>query len=206
MVRGLFESRFQRYEVGRFLVKTLRAPEARYTLNADEYGWVSIDVIMPLVLEEFRYATREHLAEVVEKDAQRRLDIREDAIRVKAGHQYDVKIPSEPVQPPPVLYHGTCEEAVEGILDGEIRKMGKAYVHVTDTIRRARHIGGRKTEKPVILLIDAESAVKSGVRFWRSGQRSPDGEIFLADEIPGRFVRRVTPQEVDGAMEGRKPR
>jgi putative RNA 2'-phosphotransferase len=161
---------------------------------------------MPEIMKQFPFVTPEHIDEVVAKDAQQRLMVKKGKIRVKAGHLYPVVIPTAPISPPAFLYHGTCEEAADKILSDGIRKMGKATVHVTNTIVRAKHIGSRKTPHPVILVIDASRACAEGVRFWRSGQKSPDGEIFLSDEIPAKFVRRASEDEIATATKSKKPK
>jgi putative RNA 2'-phosphotransferase len=132
--------------------------------------------------------TVEHVKEISEKDPQHRFEIVGNRIRARAGHRFHVEVPQKPILPPSRLYHGTCDDAIPGIKAKGILRMGKSYVHLSDTTERAHRIGLRKSKNPVILEIRAADAAAGGVRFWRSGQISSDGEIFLSDEIPPSFI------------------
>ena len=187
-----FASKKERYEVGKHLVLILRELAHSLALDVDEYGWVSIEAVLKEMKVLYPWIDSTHITEVVEKDAQKRFEISGNRIRAKAGHRYDVSVPSPPIEPPEFLYHGTTYEASKQISVSGIKRMGKAYVHLTTTVERARRIGRRKTEQPVILRIDARRAFEDGVRFWRSGQASPDGEIILSDEIPPVYVAEIS--------------
>jgi putative RNA 2'-phosphotransferase len=124
-------------------------------------------------------------------DAQHRFEILNGRIRAKTGHRYPVKIPFLPSIPPDLLFHGTSVESLNKIRQQGILRMGKAFVHLSTTRERAFRVGLRKTNEPQIILIKARKAYEAGIRFWRSGQVSPDGEIFLSDEIPPRFIEET---------------
>jgi putative RNA 2'-phosphotransferase len=184
----LFSSKDQRYEVARYVASALRSPEARELLGADRYGSVGLEVLLGFLCRRYSFLTAGHLFEIAEKDAQRRFDLSEGRIRARTGHRFDVDLPMSPEQPPEILYHGTSEDASRRILAEGVRKIGKSHVHLSDTIERARRVGERKQKPPVIMKVRALEAHRKGIRFWRSGQRSTDGEIFLSDEIPADFV------------------
>jgi len=162
-------------------------------LLVDEYGYAAIDAVVYAMQQQGFDMGVAHLIEVVDKDPQRRFELFRGKIRAKAGHKYPVEPVSEAIAPPEFLYHGTSAEAAEGILATGIRRMSKAYVHLASTVERARIIGLRKSKSPVVLCIRAQEAHAAGIRFWESGQVSPDGEIILSDEIPASFVQRIEP-------------
>lgn len=183
-----FKNKAERYKVGRRVSELLRVDTEARGLNPDCYGFVDMDMLMDHLRPAIPYICREHLLEIVQKDAQNRFEIDEDRIRTRAGHRYLVEIPHDPIKPPELLFHGTCREAAAKIIQNGLLKMGKAYVHLAGTVERAMRVGHRKSAQPALLVISASKAWLDGVRFWRSGQVSPDGEIYLSDEIPPEFI------------------
>lgn len=190
-MKTIFDSKQERYEVARHLVLILRELAPSLGLDVDKYGWVAVKTILMEMKARFPQIEFAHIKEIVDKDAQKRFEISGERIRAKAGHKYDVLVPSPPVEPPELLYHGTSSDAARLILKSGILLMGKAYVHLSTTIERASRIGLRKTTHPVILKVEARRAFEAGLKFWRSGQISPDGEIFLSEEIPADFVSEI---------------
>ena len=183
-----FSSKDQRHLAGRLVASLLRQADAKDSLKADEYGFVDIQLLCQKATARNLTLTPNHVKEIVDKDPQIRFTIARDRIRANSGHRYNVRMLTTPETPPEVLYHGTSPQAAESIMHEGIRKMGKAYVHLADTVERAHRIGLRKCENPTILTIRAQEAHTSGISFWRSGQKSSDGEIFLSDEIPAKFI------------------
>lgn len=190
-MKTIFVNKEERYEMARHLALILRELAPSLGLNVDKYGWVSVRAVLVEMKARFPQIEFAHIKEISDKDAQKRFEISGERIRAKAGHKYDVLVPSSPVEPPELLYHGTSPDAARLILESGILRMGKAYVHLATTIERARRIGLRKIAHPVILKVDARRAFKAGAKFWRSGQISPDGEIFLSEEIPSDFVSEI---------------
>lgn len=190
-MKTLFVSKKERYQAARHLALILRELAPSLGLDVDKYGWVPVEAVLTVMKAQFPRIELSHVKEIADKDAQRRFEISGKKIRARTGHKYNVLVPSPPVEPPKALYHGTSPNAATLILESEILRMGKAYVHLATTIERAKRIGLRKTAHPVILKVDARKAFEAGVRFWRSGQISPDGEIFLAEEIPSEFVSEI---------------
>jgi putative RNA 2'-phosphotransferase len=187
-----FRCREERYEVARYLVSILREFAIPLGLPVDSFGYVDVDLILSNLRNRFPSVDKEHIKEIVEKDAQNRFELRSDCIRARTGHRFPVSVPSEPIQPPEFLFHGTSPEAATKILESGISRMGKAHVHLSTTCERAKRIGYRKTAHPVILRVKAKEAYERGIHFWRSGQRAPDGEVFLSDDIPAVFVTILT--------------
>ena len=183
-MKTVFSSKKERYEVARYLALILREFTPSLRLDVDEYGGVAMATALREMKVQFPQTELTHIREIVEKDAQKRFEISEDRIRARTGHKYDVLIPSAPIRPPELLYHGTSSDATRLILESGILRMGKAYVHLATTVERARIIGLRKTAHPVILKVSAWRAFEAGVKFWISGQISPDGVtihlVFLA--------------------------
>ena len=193
-----FKGRAGRHEAGRALSELLRVSAQEEGLKPDRHGFVPISHVLAVLRTRFEELTIDHIVEIVQKDAQQRFDLVGDLIRAKAGHRFEVEPIGDPVSPPEELYHGTCREAADRIREEGILKMGKAFVHLASTVQRARRIGVRKTKEPVILIIAASRASRAGVRFWQSGQVSPDGAIYLSDEVPAAYVSELRDSSDNG--------
>ena len=181
---SLFNSKQERYTLGKYVANILREIGPNLGLVLDKYGWANLDDLIQLIRKHYTNIDKEYIKEIVDKDAQKRFQLEGNHIRAKTGHKYNVEMPTNPIKPPDILYHGTSKITVNKIFQQGILKMGKSYVHLSSTIDRAYHVGLRKSQKPIVLSIEATKAYNQGVRFWRSGQISPDGEIYLSDEIP----------------------
>lgn len=115
----------------------------------------------------------------------KRFEIREDKIRALYGHSGDVKIVKTQSAPPKYLYHGTSPRNAEQILQDGLQAMERQYVHLSADRRTAWHVGKRKTDTPVILMIEALEANKNGVKFYYGNDT-----VWLADSIPANYIRR----------------
>jgi putative RNA 2'-phosphotransferase len=189
-VISCFKNKQERYTVGRALAHLLRH-DAPIILKIDKYGYASIPEVINAMKNQGFEVESNHIIEIVDKDAQRRFEVSGGKIRAKAGHTYAVEPSSLSIIPPEFLYHGTSPQSAKQILKTGIMRKGKAFVHLASTIERAKRVGLRKSDKPIILRIHAQTAHNSGLRFWKSGQVSSDGEIFLSDEIPSRFIVQI---------------
>lgn len=185
-----FKSSQERHTVGRALAFLLR-DQAPLMLEVDKYGYAPVEAVVYTMQQQGFNVQQEHITEVVNKDPQHRFELFQGKIRAKAGHRYQVEPTSEPMIPPEFLYHGTSAKSAERIVGTGILSMGKAYVHLASTVQRCKIVGLRKSKTPVILRIKSREAHNAGIRFWKSGQVSPDGEIILSDKIPSQFVERI---------------
>lgn len=105
-------------------------------------------------------------------------------IRALYGHSTPERIVRQPMLPPAVLYHGTARRFLRSILASGLKPMGRQYVHLSTDAATARQVGSRHDAKPVILLVDAESAYERGARFYRGNEN-----VWLANEVPALYLR-----------------
>jgi len=185
---SLFPKKRERHEMGRYLSLVLRQLAPDLDLCLDGFGWVDIQKLVSHMATRVPSLSLAHILEIVDRDPQKRFEILGTKIRAKAGHRYPMQLGTEPVRPPAVLYHGTSKTAAQLIFSKGLLRMGKAYVHLASTKERARRVGLRKSQSPIILSIRAGEAHDAEIKFWRSGQVSPDGEIYLSEEIPAEFI------------------
>ena len=67
--------------------------------------------------------------------------------------------------------------------------MGRQVVHLSTDRETAMSVGHRKARAPVLLRVMAAEAHRQGTAFYHGNDR-----VWLADEIPARFIERVKPE------------
>jgi len=121
-------------------------------------------------------------------DGKKRFEVTGERIRALYGHSKVRPIEYPPVEPPPILYHGTHPQALKPIRSQGLQSMKRQYVHLSKTIDRAIKVGSRRTEQVILLKIRASDAYHSGISFY-----NPEPEHFLAKNIPVDFIEFPDP-------------
>jgi putative RNA 2'-phosphotransferase len=163
------------------------APE-QYGLALDEGGWADMESLLTALRsrrESWRTLTRADLERLAEADEKQRLQVADGRIRAVYGHSLTRTIEHKRASPPETLFHGTTERAAERILRDGLSPMGRQYVHLSADVETAWRVGRRRAAHPVVLEISARAAESAGVTFYRG-----ENGIWLADAIPGEYVRR----------------
>ena len=156
----------------------LRHKPEEVNCSCDKYGWV--DVYTLCKNSKF---TLSYLEEIVEQDTRYEFNHDKSSIRAFHGHSVEGVKPYLEVEPSGNIYHGTSTRFLEKIKSsGKIMKMSRNYVHCTYDETLAKSIGCRHG-KPVILVIDAVSAYKDGIKFYDSGDN-----VILSDNLDFRYV------------------
>jgi putative RNA 2'-phosphotransferase len=88
-----------------------------------------------------------------------------------------------PVEPPPLLFHGTPERNVEPILREGLRKGSRHHVHLSPDAETAMRVGARRG-RPRVLEVDAAAMSRDGSVFLRS-----DNGVWLVDAVPPAYLR-----------------
>ena len=182
--RPMDEQRLVR--VSKFLSKHLRHEPERLGLELMPGGWVPVD---QLLSASARYLpiTREELDEVVARNNKHRFsfDPTGTLIRANQGHSIEVDLQLEPVEPPPVLYHGTAQKSLDSIMPEGLRKKSRHHVHLSADMDTARRVGIRHG-RPVVLAVDAAAMRKAGYTFYRS-----ENGVWLVDSVPPQYLSVV---------------
>lgn len=146
-------------------------------------GFVRVEELLQRVMERYPKITEAELRSVIEADPKGRYELRDDRVRARYGHSIpiSVELPSAQVKR---LYHGTTPRAAQRILSEGLKPKGRQKVHLSASVEDALEVGKRRCEKPVVLEVDVEAAVKAGVRVSQAGEN-----IYVADEIPANFVK-----------------
>ena len=87
-----------------------------------------------------------------------------------------------PVEPPPVLYHGTVERFMDAIVREGLTKQSRQHVHLSPD-RDTAVIVGRRRGKPIILRVDAAAVSGAGRAFFLS-----ENGVWLTDAVPPEFL------------------
>lgn len=153
----------------KFLSLHLRHRPEQLGLVLAPGGWVQIDELLPAAARHGMAITAAELAELVARNDKQRFSLDASGTRVRAnqGHSAPVDLELEPTEPPPVLYHGTSERAVEVIERAGLRKMKRHHVHLSPDPETARRVGARHG-RPVIFEVDAAAMLADGHVFFRS--------------------------------------
>lgn len=172
--------------VSKYLAKHLRHQPERLGLQLESGGWVRVDDLLAACAAHRFPVTRDELERVVAENDKRRYSFDELGTRIRAnqGHTVEVDLGLVPVEPPPVLFHGTVERSADKILAEGLRPMSRHHVHLSSDVETARRVGGRRG-RPVVLEIDANAMHAAGHEFYVS-----ENGVWLTDAVPAEFLRR----------------
>jgi putative RNA 2'-phosphotransferase len=172
-----------REKVSRYASYLLRHnPE---NLKMDLEGFVDIDELLTKI--RARYPVEKTLIlDIVEKSERRRFEVRGNRIRALYGHTIAVKVELKEDRNVKSLYHGTTRDAASKILKEGLKPIKRKQVHLSLTAETAKEVGRRRTKNPVVLKIDAETAMRDGLRFYRATDK-----VYVSGPIPLTYIRRV---------------
>jgi putative RNA 2'-phosphotransferase len=172
-----------RNKVSRYVSYLLR--HNPQNLNMDAEGFVNMDELLTKL--GTRYPVEKTLIlDIVEKSERKRFEVRGNRIRALYGHTIPVRVELEENSKVKLLYHGTTSDAASRILDEGLKPMKRKQVHLSPTVEIAKEVGGRRTKNPVVLEVDAEVAMRDGLRFFRATDK-----VYVSGPIPPKYIRTV---------------
>ncbi|HEY3998944.1 MAG TPA: RNA 2'-phosphotransferase [Candidatus Xenobia bacterium] len=169
--------------IGKYLAYVLRHRPDELGLTLDPQGWVDAAQLLERMPDRISMADLER---IVAHDAKERYSLREGRIRANQGHSVAVQaVDLTPVEPPPLLYHGTTAESWQAIQkSGGLRPMARHHVHLSATPEAAQEVAGRhRRQQPVVLEVDAARMTGRGHAFFRSANG-----VWMADTVPLQFL------------------
>jgi putative RNA 2'-phosphotransferase len=183
--------------LGRVMTGILRHFPEKYGLTLDAHGWISLPELVRAMQGHHRgyhWLRVHHLVGIAESDAKGRYAVKDDRIRATYGHtvEVDLDLPTEPI-PSELFFPVTADEAAV-VLEVGLKPTDRRHVHLSRTAEAARAAGAVRTPEPVILGIDATRARADGIVIKLAGKT-----VFLADQIPAGYLRRLTPEETPPA-------
>lgn len=151
-------------------------------LGIDEKGFVKMSRLAEKISKRFP-VDESFIRELVEDADKKRFEIVDDRIRALYGHSVKVRSNLREDQEISVLYHGTAHQSLPRILREGLKPMGRQWVHLSPTRGIAEDVGKRRTQQPAILLIDAASARRAGMKFYRATDK-----VYLCRKIPPAYI------------------
>ncbi|MGQ9625068.1 MAG: RNA 2'-phosphotransferase [Candidatus Bathycorpusculaceae bacterium] len=153
-------------------------------LKIDEDGFVNLKELLERLNKRFQ-VDENLIREIVGKSDKKRFEIVGDKIRALYGHTIPVEIKFDEDKTVKRLFHGTTVEAAFEILRTGLKPMKRRWVHLSPTIQIATEVGLRRTRKPVILEVDAESARSDGkIKFYKATDK-----VYLCSYVPPKYIR-----------------
>lgn len=166
--------------VGRTIAYLLRHKEGFF----DGHGWAAADAVIREIRRTYPAFDREALEEVVRTDRKGRYSFDSSGIYIRAnqGHSIPVDLGLTPKEPPEVLYHGTASRFLSSILASGIHRMGRQYVHLSNTPETGSAVGGRHG-RPAVLTVRTGDMYRDGYRFYLS-----ENHVWLTDDVPPEYI------------------
>lgn len=175
----------QTTRTSKFLSLVLRHQPETAHVTLDSAGWVSVDELLAGCAKARRTMSRADLEHIVATNAKKRFEFSADGTRIRAsqGHSVEVELAYEPMEPPPLLYHGTASRFLDAIREQGLLKMQRHHVHLSAETKRTLEVGARHG-KPVLLTILAAQMHAEGHVFYRS-----TNGVWLVEHVPVTFLR-----------------
>ena len=175
----------QRTRISKFLSKHLRHEPEAIGLTLEVGGWIAVTALLDGCKRAGLPVTRADLDEVVSTNAKQRFAFDETGTRIRAnqGHSVEIDLQLEPSKPPDILFHGTSDRFLPGILTDGLKKMDRHHVHLSADVGTAVAVGTRHG-KPVVLTVDAAGMARAGHVFYVSANG-----VWLTDSVPLPFLQ-----------------
>lgn len=178
--------------LSRTMAGVLRHFPERFDLKMDRHGFVDLrSFVSALQRKQRRYhwLRPHHIIAIIETDNKGRYEYRDGMIRATYAHSFEVELDHPSGLAPDKLYYPTTEEEVDIVLEVGLKPSDRRMVHLSKGIADAVNAGRVRTEKPVILEVDAKGATEDGIMIQKAGKT-----VYLATDIPPKYLRRI---EVD---------
>lgn len=173
----------RRERLSRFVSGALRHFPDDAEIELDAKGWTDVDALADAVVRKYDWARREHLAAVLATDPKGRFERRGDLVRAAYGHSVEVDLGATDDPVPDTLYHGTAPRNLDAVREEGLRPMGRAEVHLSETVEAAVEVGSRHATDPVVLTVDAAGMLSDGREIHRRGE-----ETYTTDRVPPEYL------------------
>ena len=156
--------------------------------SIDEFGYMKVNELLEGMNSTGYTITERDLNRIIEEDDKQRYSFNnsKDKIRANQGHSIKVNLGLQPIDPPNILYHGTCKRVENIILSEGIKKMARQYVHLSKDIETARKVGLRHGEF-LIFKVNTIQMFLDGYKFYLS-----DNDVYLTNYVPSKYISVVT--------------
>jgi putative RNA 2'-phosphotransferase len=172
----------------KFLAKILRHDPGAANLSLDRQGWARVEDVLAALRQRFGEFEAENLRDLVNTNDKSRYVLSDDGMSIRAsqGHSIDVDLGLEPVQPPPILYHGTKAALLPLIMREGLSRGRRHHVHLSADPDTAFKVGSRRGGEVAVLGI--RSGEMTGHDFYRS-----ENGVWLTHDVPPGFIGTINP-------------
>lgn len=176
--------------ISKFLSLVLRHKPDEIGLALDDNGWADVAELITKSTAAGIQLTPVILEHIVASNAKKRFAFNEagDRIRANQGHSVNIELALAPVQPPPILFHGTADRFLSSIMEQGLLKQERQHVHLSADIDTAISVG-RRHGRPVVLEIEAMQMFNEGHEFFLS-----DNGVWLTDRVPKEYLSLSSPK------------
>lgn len=175
-------SGYKAEKLGRIISGALRHFPRELGLELDPRGWAGLDDLTRAVAAKYPWALRQHIEAMLDTDEKGRYEIEGTRVRARYGHSIRVDL-DYPDAGYDVLFYGTSEEEADRILDIGLKPVNQHHVHLSKSLEEAVKVACIRTERPVIISIDAARAAAGGIRIIDAGP------VCLSGPIPPAYLR-----------------
>ena len=173
-------------DLSRVVSHALRHEPWLYEIELDEEGWTPVDQLLQALREKgngWETVDRSSLERMLATAVKQRHELDGDRIRALYGHSLTGGVLKRPAVPPARLFHGTAPQTWPTIEEDGLLPMSRQFVHLSVDRETASSVGHRKSESPMMLMIDAAAASRDGVVFYAGNDL-----VWLADHVPARYL------------------
>lgn len=169
-----------------FISLILRHNPGAVNITLDEHGWADVNELLAGINAAGRSIDMETLEEIVRTDQKNRYSFNPDRtlIRANQGHSVAVDVELTETQPPCLLYHGTADRFLPGIMKDGLKPMSRLYVHLSKDTETAVKVGSRHG-KPAVLTVKSGEMQADGYRFYLSANG-----VWLTNRVPAEYIMR----------------
>jgi putative RNA 2'-phosphotransferase len=177
----------RRRRLSKFCSGALRHFPGDAGLELDDAGWTPLSALVAAVESTYDWATGEHVDAVVATDPKGRFERHERdgtrMVRAAYGHSVEVDLEARETPVPDALYHGTDPANVDAILREGLRPMGRQQVHLSGSVERAREVGSRHADDPVVLAVDVAALQADDHAVTKRGR-----SVYTTDRVPPAYL------------------
>lgn len=179
-----------RIKLSKLLTAILRHVPNSIGLTLSSEGWVQINELVKSIKihkPHYHWLTEELVKAVAMLDPKGRFEVKDNFIRARYGHskRLGIKVKYQEDREVKTLYHGTSISNLSAILKEGIKPMGRAMVHMTASIQDAIEVALRKSEKIVILEIDADKLRQEGFKVYKASDK-----VYVTSYVPPSTIRK----------------
>jgi putative RNA 2'-phosphotransferase len=173
--------------LSKFISLVLRHKPEVIGIKLDKNGWVDVDELIEGVANKKREIDLTILEALVATDEKKRYAFNEDKSKIRAtqGHSVKVDLELEPAKPPKLLYFGTEDRYVGGIMLNGLVPRTRNHIHLVEEAASAFDEGEISNDS-IIFKIFAGAMFRDGYHFYQSA----NGQ-WLTDKVPNKYLDMI---------------